>query len=115
MDRGCRIQDVLKNQNIQIGPRTSIDASMPRKKESCECGQVVMGYTVESVVSIDGRGQMVIPKDIRSKFGVEPNDRLAIATSSRNGKVCCIHLFMAKELDDRVKEVVRPTQGTARE
>ncbi len=88
---------------------------MPRKKALCECGQVVMGYTVESVVGIDERGQMVLPKDLRERLGVKPNDRLAIATSSRNGKVCCIHLFRAKELDDRVKEVVRPTQGAARE
>ncbi|MDD1771153.1 MAG: AbrB/MazE/SpoVT family DNA-binding domain-containing protein [Methanomassiliicoccales archaeon] len=88
---------------------------MSRKKASCECGQVMMGYTVESVVGIDDRGQMVLPKDIRRKLGVGPDDRLAIATSSRNGKVCCIHLFRAKELDDRVKEVVRPAQETARE
>ncbi len=68
----------------------------------------MMGYTVESVVSIDERGQMVLPKDIRAKLGVKPNDRLAIATSTRNGRVCCIHIFRANELDDRVKQVVNP-------
>jgi antitoxin PrlF len=81
---------------------------MAKEKASCECGDVAMGYTVESVVSIDERGQMVLPKDIRIKLGVTTSDRLAIATSSRNGKVCCIHLFRAKELDDRVKEVIGP-------
>ncbi|HVO78280.1 MAG TPA: HgcAB-associated protein [Methanomassiliicoccales archaeon] len=83
---------------------------MPKKKTSCECGETYMGYTVESVVGIDERGQMVLPKDIRAKLGVKPNDRLAIATSSRNGKVCCIHLFRANELDDRAKQVINPTQ-----
>ncbi|MGD1060542.1 MAG: HgcAB-associated protein [Methanomassiliicoccales archaeon] len=81
---------------------------MSSKKASCGCGEKLMGYTVESVVSIDDRGQMVLPKDIRAKLGVKPNERLAIATSSRNGKVCCVHLFRAQELDDRVKQVVNP-------
>ena len=83
---------------------------MPKKNASCGCVETVMGYTVESVVSIDDRGQMVLPKEIRGKLGVKPNDRLAIATSSRNGKVCCVHLFRANELDDRVRQVVNPPE-----
>ncbi|MCJ2562808.1 MAG: AbrB/MazE/SpoVT family DNA-binding domain-containing protein, partial [Candidatus Thermoplasmatota archaeon] len=33
---------------------------------------------VESVVSIDERGQMVLPKDIRDRAGIGAGDKLAV-------------------------------------
>jgi AbrB family looped-hinge helix DNA binding protein len=35
---------------------------------------------VESIVSVDERGQMVLPKDIREKAKIRPGDKLAVVS-----------------------------------
>ena len=45
---------------------------------------------VESVVSIDDRGQMVLPKEIREKAGIKAGDKLAVITMKNEDKVCCL-------------------------
>jgi antitoxin PrlF len=66
-------------------------------------------YRVESIVTVDERGQMVLPKDIREKAGIKPGDKLALVTLEKNGKVCCIHLMKADELAGKAREVVTET------
>jgi len=65
-----------------------------------------MEYQVEGIATIDERGQLVIPKQVRQSAGIEPGDRLAIAIGHRNGKVCCIQLIKAAELNKKVSEIV---------
>ena len=59
---------------------------------------------IEAIISIDERGQMILPKDIRDKAGLRPGDKLAVLTRERNGKVCCIYMFGTDELVGMVKE-----------
>jgi len=63
---------------------------------------------VEAVVSIDERGQMVLPKDIREKTGIKAGDKLAIISMRQEGKVCCLALIKAEALADVVKGVLGP-------
>ena len=72
-------------------------------KSACE------EYRVESIVTVDERGQMVLPKDIREKAGIKAGDKLALVTLEKNGKVCCIHLMKADELAGKAREVVTET------
>lgn len=82
---------------------------MPRKsKERCCEVDTFAGFKVEAVVNVDDRGQMVLPKDIREKAGIMPGDKLAVVTSIRDGKVCCIHLFRAEQLMDSVRAAIGP-------
>ncbi|HXZ23132.1 MAG TPA: HgcAB-associated protein [Methanomassiliicoccales archaeon] len=80
------------------------------KSESCCSKPEVSQYRIESLVSIDDRGQMVLPKEIREKLGVRPGDKLAVALSYKGNKVCCAHIFKAIELAGKVKEVVEPEE-----
>jgi antitoxin PrlF len=66
-------------------------------------------YRVESIVTVDDRGQMVLPKDIRDKAGIRPGDKLALVTLEKNGRVCCIHLMKADELAGKARELVTET------
>jgi antitoxin PrlF len=66
-------------------------------------------YCVESIVTVDDRGQMVLPKDIREKAGIKAGDKLALVTLQKNGKVCCIHIMKADELAGKAREVVTET------
>jgi antitoxin PrlF len=63
---------------------------------------------VESIVSVDDRGQMVLPKDIREKAGIKAGDKLALVTSEKNGRVCCIYLFRAEELAEKARSMLGP-------
>ena len=60
-------------------------------------------------MSVDERGQMVLPKDIRDKAGIKAGDKLALVTLQKNGKVCCIHIMKADELAGKAREVVTET------
>jgi AbrB family looped-hinge helix DNA binding protein len=41
---------------------------------------------VESLISVDERGQMVLPKETRDKAGIHPGDKLALISWERVGK-----------------------------
>jgi antitoxin PrlF len=63
---------------------------------------------VESIVSIDERGQMVLPKDLREKAKIRPGDKLAVVSMEKEGKVCCLSLIKAEELEGMVKSMLGP-------
>ena len=63
---------------------------------------------VESLVSIDERGQMVLPKEIRDRANINAGDKLAVIGWEREGKLCCISLIKSDELSDMVKELLGP-------
>jgi antitoxin PrlF len=84
---------------------------MKTKESCCRPDPAREEYRVESIVSVDDRGQMVLPKDIREKAGIKAGDKLALVTLEKNGKICCIHLMKANELAGKAKEVVTETNG----
>ncbi|MBI4404201.1 MAG: AbrB/MazE/SpoVT family DNA-binding domain-containing protein [Deltaproteobacteria bacterium] len=57
-------------------------------------------YTMESVVTIDERGQMVLPKEIRAKLNIHPGDKFALMTWNKGGRACCISLIKVEEMAD---------------
>jgi antitoxin PrlF len=82
---------------------------MKAKANACSSDSGCEEYRVESIVTVDERGQMVLPKDIREKAGIKAGDKLAIVTLQKNGKVCCIHLMKADELAGKARELVTET------
>jgi len=69
------------------------------------------GCKVESLISVDERGQMVLPKEIRDKAGIKACDKLALVTWEKQGKVCCLSLIKVEELTGMVKGVLGPLMG----
>ena len=63
---------------------------------------------VEALVSVDERGQMVLPKDIREKANIRAGDKLALTCWEKDGKVCCISLTKAEDLTEMVKNMLGP-------
>ena len=80
------------------------------KAESCCTPDGDSGSTckIESLISVDERGQMVLPKEIREKANINPGDKLAVITWERNEKVCCINLIKVEELTQMVKGILKP-------
>ncbi len=69
-------------------------------KESC--------CKVESLIAVDERGQMVLPKELREKANIRAGDKLALITWEKDGEICCFTLIKADALADRVKEFLGP-------
>ena len=65
-------------------------------------------YKMEAMVSIDSRGQMVLPKELREKAGIKDGDKVAISTMEKAGKVCCLLLIKADDLTGFVQEMLGP-------
>ena len=63
---------------------------------------------VESVVSVDDRGQMVLPKDLREKANIKAGDKLAIVSWAQNGGVACLALIKVDDLSNLVKQMLGP-------
>ena len=66
------------------------------------------GCRVEAVLSVDERGQMVLPKDVREKAGIQSGDKLALISWERDGSICCLALMKAENLSGMVKDVLGP-------
>ena len=85
---------------------------MTRKKhgEAC-CGSgasAAQCCRVEALVSVDHRGQMVLPKEVRERVGIKPGDKLAVVVWQSGGKPCCLSLVKAEEITDMVRDRLGP-------
>lgn len=80
-----------------------------KKREGCcSPSNGVSGCKVDAVVTVDGRGQMVLPKETRENAGICAGDKLAVISCKKDGKVCCISLVRAEEFAGMVKELLGP-------
>jgi len=79
-----------------------LEKNMPKKTEKDTCCQV------EAVTTVDERGQMVLPKEIREKAQISAGDKLALITWKKEDRVCCITLIKADELNQMVKSFLGP-------
>jgi len=65
-------------------------------------------YKVESIVTVDERGQMVLPKEIREKMSIKTGDKFAVIVMDRGGAPCCITLLKTDELAAMVNDFLGP-------
>ena len=83
---------------------------MPIKRnEGREPARVRVGCCgVEAVVSVDARGQLCLPKDVRERAGIAAGDKLAVVSLRRSGRVCCLSLMKVEELAGTVRDILGP-------
>jgi antitoxin PrlF len=84
------------------------DAVPPgNSEESCGCA-VGSGCRMEALLSVDERGQMVLPKDLREKAGIRPGDKLALFTLENEGGFCCMALVKAENVSTLMTTILGP-------
>jgi len=84
-------------------PATKVTVSVSDSAECC---------ALEAVVSVDERGQLVLPKDLRVRAGIGPGDRLAVVSyRGDDGAICCITLVKAGAVAGAVRSVIGPALG----
>jgi len=73
---------------------------------------------IEAIVSFDDRGQLVIPKDLRKKFGLKAGDKFALISCMTGGEegcctteensLCCLTLVHTGQLKGMVNNALGP-------
>ena len=85
---------------------------MARKEKSKTCctpgGEDIGRCYVESVVSVDERGQMLIPKTLRDRAGIKTGTKLTLIGWEKNNKICCISMVKTDDFTGMVKELLGP-------
>jgi len=82
-------------------PKKDQNACVPGQKNTGCCG-------VEAVVTIDERGQMILPKELRDKAKINAGDKLAIISFEKAGELCCFSILKADQLGGMVKNFLGP-------
>ncbi len=88
---------------------------MEKKAKGASCcgpaGNAFAGCRVESLIAVDDRGQMVLPKELRERAGIKGGDKLAVISWEKDGQVCCLSLIKVEEFSGMVKGVLGPLMG----
>ena len=61
---------------------------------------------VDALVTIDGRGQIVLPKELREKAEIKEGDKFVVIRSGDNA--CCLFLVKADFFGEKVKGMLGP-------
>jgi antitoxin PrlF len=61
---------------------------------------------IEAIITIDERGQMVLPKETRARAGIKAGDKLALVSWSKADRVCCLSLIRAAEMAETIGEML---------
>ncbi|MGD6852110.1 MAG: HgcAB-associated protein HgcC [Candidatus Bathyarchaeia archaeon] len=63
---------------------------------------------IDAVVTMDAKGQIVLPKDLREKANIKPNEKIAVVACEKEGEVCCIMLVKADQLVGAITKALGP-------
>lgn len=77
-------------------------------KNSCCSPQESKGFNVDAIVTVDERGQMVLPKELRARAGIQAGDKFALISWEKDGAVCCMSLVKTDAFSSMVKDFLGP-------
>ena len=80
---------------------------MSKSKKCCNpAGGSPVSNQIEAIITVDERGQMVLPKETRARAGIRGGDKLALVSWSKEGRVCCLSLVRAEEMAETIGEML---------
>ncbi len=74
---------------------------MIKSVPGCQC-------QVDALITIDGRGQIVLPKEVREKADINAGDKFVVISHQSGGKGCCLFLIKADFFSETVKNTLEP-------
>jgi antitoxin PrlF len=81
---------------------------MPKKKDAAGCCAGPMCCTgVEALVTVDERGQMVLPKELRDRANIKGGDKIAIIAWQQGKDICCLSLIKAESIKPMVSGLLQ--------
>lgn len=82
-----------------------------QKNENCACDPSTTDSQcckVEALVTVDKKGQILLPKDLREKENIKEGDKFAIINVGAGGTPCCLILMKADILEPMVQDALGP-------
>lgn len=82
-----------------------------KKKDPVDCGcreKYADTCRIEAILTVDERGQIVIPKEVRESARMGAGDRLALVSCMKDRDVCCLMLIHADQLTNMVRSALSP-------
>jgi AbrB family looped-hinge helix DNA binding protein len=70
---------------------------------------------IEALVSIDAKGQILLPKEIRKRAGLRSGDKLAVIICENGERISRITLVKADEFAETAREMLGPMLGALRQ
>jgi len=84
---------------------------MKHATKKTSSGSLARCCSMSAVVSVDERGQIVLPKDLRDRMGIKAGDKLAVVALGEPDDTCCLMLMKAQELNGMIKVKVDAVMG----
>lgn len=78
------------------------------EKECCPSNEEESCCHVEGVVTVDAKGQIVLPKSLRENMAIKEKDKLIVVGMKEKGEVTSISLFKAEKMNNMVKIMLKP-------
>ena len=63
---------------------------------------------IDAIITMDAKGQIVLPKDLREKADLKAADKIAVVAYEKEGKVCCFVMIKAERLAGAVSKTLSP-------
>ena len=63
-------------------------------------------FKIDAVVTMDAKGQIVLPKDLRERFGLQPYQKIALVTFGEKQNLCCVLLIKTEKLEEAVTKTL---------
>ena len=83
--------------------------------QNCGCDATQMDADcckLEAVVTVDTKGQILLPKDLRRTQNINPGDKFAIVNVGKKASNCCLILMKTNSLNPMVKNFLGPMMKT---
>jgi antitoxin PrlF len=70
----------------------------------------IMGFfpKVEAVVSVDDKGQIVLPKEVRTKAKINAGDKLVLGSLTKSGETIFLMMLKSELFAEHFKEALGP-------
>jgi len=99
--------DSVKNSKNVKNVQSSDKTVEIQDKECCdEEASDTSCCDVEAIVSVDERGQMVLPKELRKKANIKPGDKLALMTWKKKDQINLIYLMKTSNIAEKIGDLI---------
>jgi AbrB family looped-hinge helix DNA binding protein len=82
--------------------------AVENQDEECSCKEAsdASCCDVEAIVSVDERGQMVLPKELRKKANIKSGDKLALMTWKKKDQINLIYLMKTSNIAEKIGDLI---------
>ena len=106
---------VSENKIIKFNTRPvliKLNLNEPDRDPSCvitsESSSTSECCQVEALVTVDRKGQILLPKELRDKQGIKEGDKFALVNVKGKGDLCCLILMKSDVFEPIVKDALSP-------